>query len=186
MKRLFAIILFIGLLIEPCYPQDASNSSHSINISIPEVAILDIEGNGGNSITLSPTFSGEAGDGLDFGTVYNNDLWLNYTSILPNEGTSRIISVQVDNISLLKKMKLNLAATSPTGMGILGTMHKKKSFQLKEIGTDFITGIGNAYTLDGVGNGIQLTYSLDFKNIDFNGLTAFSNTITVTYTIVDK
>jgi len=56
---------------------DSNKASHGVEITIPTVAIVDIEGQNGESptINLIPEVNGlEAGAAVDFSSATNNDL----------------------------------------------------------------------------------------------------------------
>jgi len=109
-----AASLFISGLTMAVVPSgsndDNKSASHNVNITIPTVALVDVEGTNGeaSSINLSPSVSSlEAGSAVDFGSATDNSLWLNYTSIVQGEGhnntTERKITVELDNENKLPK-----------------------------------------------------------------------------------
>lgn len=176
----------MGLLIAGAsLAQDAGNAGHPINFNIPEVFAVDIEGEYGTSIVLTPSFSGEAGEGLDFSDASDNTLWLNYISIIPQANRTRNISVEVDNVSLPRGLRLFLRVSEPTGFGNLGDARNSRYRLRTNRSTNIISGIGTCYTGDGFGKGSQLEYFLLFNNNRFDELTELNTTITVTYTISD-
>ena len=78
-----ATVLFISglsMAVKPVTPStgdtDTKEASHNVGITIPTVAIVDIEEEGGNeasTITLTPDVSSlEAGAAVDFSTATDN------------------------------------------------------------------------------------------------------------------
>ena len=179
-------LLVFGVSIAQDY-NDTDIASHDVEISIPMVALVDVEGTGGeaSSITLGATFTGEAGEGLDFSAI-NDQLWLNYTSIVATTGATRRITVEIDDPTLLPSgVSLNVsAATSATGNGILGTGASVTG--LSATAADIVTGIQSGYTEDGTSKGCQLTYSMDMDLADYGTLTQSNPKVKVTYTILDN
>lgn len=190
-----AAALFIsGLTIAaPAGDNDDNNlASHNVSITIPTVALVDVEGTGGveaSSINLSPDVSSlEAGSAVDFSKATDNSLWLNYTSIVQGEGknntTEREITVEIDNENNLPDgVSLLLSAGSVnTGKGNRGEA-VSGTVTLEKKAKDLITSIGSCYTESGYQKGHQLTYSLSMDNEDYADLTADSYEVEVTFTI---
>lgn len=182
MRRLIFILLIAVLFVEQTNAQEELGASHAVSIEIPSVAIIDVEGAAGNSITLTPSFSGEAGEGLDFSSARDNSLWLNYTSLLSGSSNRRKITVKKEG-ALPRGMSLRVNPANPTGVGDLG--NARGAFNITNNEKNLITVIRNCYTKDGVGNGSQLTYFLKFNNRRYSDLKELNSSITVTYTIVD-
>ncbi len=173
-----AIILFIGVVAA----QDTNTHGHNVTISVPQVAIMDIEGPGGEtSITLAATAPTEAGNGLDFSAT-NSSLWLNFTSVVSG-GKSRKIQANVSGtlpggVSLL----VQAGAISSTGKGNRGKA-VANAITLGTTDQDIVTDIKSGYTGNGVNNGYPLTYSLAMDENAYENLLHGSQTVTVTYTI---
>lgn len=163
--------------------QDTQTASHNVTITVPNVAVVDIEGTAGTDITLGATFSGEAGEAVQFNSS-DNSLWLNYTSVVPNSTTTRKISAKITG-SLPTGVNLKVqASTATTGAGTLGTAGT--AITLSASDQDLITGIGSCYTGDGANNGSNLTYSLELGTNGFTDLVETNTTVQVTYTIADN
>ncbi|MCD6355546.1 MAG: hypothetical protein J7L95_08350, partial [Prolixibacteraceae bacterium] len=105
-----AVLLFLGVTFA-----DNNEASHHVGISIPTVAIVDVEDASGPAqpIILSPSIDNlEAGKAVDFssGTGTNTSLYLQYTSIVSKE-KNRTITVKIDGNSKLPAwVSLKLAA----------------------------------------------------------------------------
>lgn len=137
--------------------QDSNTDNHTITISIPEVAIVDIEPVAAKNITMGFTAPTEAGLPL-LGPANDNTLWLNYSSIRSAADDTRTVSVRLDAELPGIDINVTAAAASGTGEGTFGT----PSSQLTLTAADqiILSGIGSAYTGDGATNGHNLTYAL--------------------------
>lgn len=183
-KYLGYILFFIAIF---CDKTMAQSVAHSVSLHVPSVAVVDVEGPGGtNSVTLSPSFSGEAGEALDFSSARDNRLWLNYTSVLGTGVNRRDITASMSSSNALPRgMSLRLRVTDPTGTGDVGDAINR-TIRLQTSERNVVRQIRNGYTGNGVGNGCQLTYFVRFNNRQFRRLTEMNTAITVTYTMVDK
>lgn len=195
-KHFFLKLIFAVLFITASFPallaQDTEIGSHNLTVSIPEVAILDIESTlATTSITIGPTEPTEAGEALDFSSVTNDDLWLNYSSIRNSGGgdATRTVSV-VATGTLPTGMTLSLTVASATGSGggALGSVIGGGTPFSLTIGTPatIVNGIGSCYTGNPENNGHQLTYGLAMNVGDYAALDAVDSDITVTYTLSDN
>jgi len=171
------------------YAQDDNDDVHTVTLSVPEVALLDLEASAGTGITLGPAAPTEAGLPVDFSAATDNTIWMNYSSIV---GTvvdpSRTVSVQITTGTVPAGTELTVVAAADAGNGD-GTMGTPSAaLTLSGTAQDIITGVGSAYTGDGVNNGHNLTYTLSllaaggsYATLDFTTGTALS----VTYTLSD-
>lgn len=195
MRKLFLlkfifVALFLASTFQTLFAQDTEIGTHNLTISIPEVAIIDIESTEAtNAITIGPTEPEEAGEPLDFSTVTNSDLWLNYSSIR-NTGTgdaTRTVSVSTSGtLPTGMSVTLEVANVAGSGGGALGAVIGGGTpFTLT--GTqNIIQSIGSCYTGDAATNGHNLTYGLVMDNSDYAALDAVDTDITVTYTLSDN
>ncbi|RIH65639.1 hypothetical protein D1164_08205 [Mariniphaga sediminis] len=164
---------------------DTNEASHDVAISIPTIALVDVEGSDGNeagTINLTPDVSAlEAGAAVDFGSATNNSLWLNYTSIIGSDQDERSITAELTG-TLPAGVSLKLTAgTVSTGNGNRGSSAGEIS--LTSSAQDLVTGIGSCYTESGYEKGHQLTYQLDMNNDSYADLASGSYDVTVIYTI---
>lgn len=187
-----AAALFISGLTFGADNNDTKKASHDVSITIPTVALVDVEGNGGNeatSINLTPSVTSlEAGSAVDFSSVSDNSLWLNYTSIVEEEGhnntSERDITVEIDNENKLPKgVSLLLSAGSvTTGNGKRGQA-ASGTITLGKTPKKLVTSIGSCYTESGYQKGHQLTYKLSMDNSEYANLVAKAYEVEVTFTI---
>ncbi len=189
MKNLkLSLTALIATFSYTIHAQDTTNDSHSVNISIPEVAILDLEASAGTAITLGGTAPTEAGEAVVFGGT-DDSIWLNYSSIIGSTETTRDISVAITAGTLPGGMALKVVASDDAGNGDGSMGNPTSEVSLTNSAQQIITGIGSAYTADGVSNGHQLTYTLDvdtasgsYADLNFDESTA----LTITYTLSDN
>jgi len=171
------------------HAQDTNTDNHTITISIPEVALVDIEPAATKNITLGFTAPTEAGQPL-VANAANTTLWLNYSSIKSVADPTRNVSVILNAVIPGIDIHVTAAAATGSGGGTLGT----PAAQLTLSATDqtIISGIGSAYTGNGANNGHNLTYSLAPGSSPggvavYADLQATATTVaTVTYTISDN
>ncbi len=194
MKNLkFTIIsLFCLFSINILLAQDDIVDTHTLAITIPAVALVDIET---TTATKDLTFAFETQPsaaleeaGLPLKNPDpNTDLWINYSSIQAGT-TAKKITVRVNNLFAGVDIKVLAAADAAAGDGALGT--SSLELTLTEADQDIITGIGSAYTGDGNSSGHNLTYTLGFATsgvAEYEDLRSGVGTpITVTYTIADE
>ncbi|UBM57474.1 hypothetical protein LAG90_11655 [Marinilongibacter aquaticus] len=180
--KLITILLavFIATACLESYGQDTNTDNHTITVTIPSVALLDLETSGTRNFTAAFTAPTEAGDNLTAPSD-NTDLWLNYTSVITGTATKKVtatLSELVDGVDI----KLAVASSS-TGSGDKGTPIGSAT-TLSTSATDVITAIGSAYTVSGASSGHQLTYSFVAEDANFADLASGSTTVTVTYTMI--
>ena len=187
MKK-FALTLGLALVGTMAFAQDDQDDNHQISFNVPATSILDIEGPGGNnSINFTPEDITEAGNTFDF-NLTDASLWLNYSNIKPSAEATRKVTVGMTN-DLPTGMSLTVSAGSDAGNGngVKGTPNASAITLVNGSTSTIITGIGSAYTGNGVNNGHQLTYNLAFDNEEFQTLSADLNkSVTITYTIADE
>ncbi|SHJ84264.1 hypothetical protein SAMN04487911_1443 [Arenibacter nanhaiticus] len=179
--------VFIFFLV--CYlpflnaQDDRSSASHNINISIPEIALLDIY-NGqtaGNvdvvNLNVSNDNNSEAGQ-YKLSNVSYGDLWLNYTSVVGDEAyghkPSREITVQLEPESTFPAgLDLRITAEAPKvvagggnessqGTVVAGGVALGSSTEAG-VQVSLVKDIKSVYTGDGA-NGVRLTYTLEQKD----------------------
>lgn len=171
------------------YAQDSNTDFHTIGISIPNVAIVDIEPAASKNITLGFTAPVEAGLPI-VANAANNSLWLNYSSIQTASIPARNVTVSISELIPGVDLNLTTAAATGSGDGTLGTP-TAAPLTLTVAEQTIVSGIGSAYTGDGANNGHNLTYVLapgsSTGTSNYAGLIASTTAVTtVTYTISDN
>ena len=181
---LFVTFLFVGFT----YAQggDDNDDTHTVTITVPAVALVDIEPSGSKDISLTFTHSTEAGDPLT-APAANTSLWLNYSSIKDAENVTRTVSVKIGALFPGVDIKVLAAADAGNGDGTMGTV--AGLLTLTTTDQTIISGIGSCYTATGVSNGHNLSYTMvggttgAASYADFTSVT--QSAVTVTYTISD-
>ncbi len=158
-----------------------SQVSANIGVTLPSIALLDIEPKGG-MIKLKFNKPSEAGKAIQ-NSESSDITWLNFTSALPL-GSSRYVSAQITSGSLSSGYGIILETSSFTGAGsgVLG--NSVPSVILSNSPVRIIDNIGGAFTGDGINNGYKLKFSLIINN--YSLLISGSNFHTVIFTLTDN
>jgi hypothetical protein len=193
--QLFLLILFLAgnftsysQAIPPPLGADTNFDDHNAMITIPEVALLDLEAINGTTVALNPSVPTEAGLALSF-PVTDASIWLNYSSIIgSNTESSRNVTAQITSGVVPAGTSLKIAVASDSGNGDGLTGAPSSPIVLTNVAQNVITGIGSAYTGNGVNKGHNLQYTLDllpsagaYALLDFD----FNETLVITYTLTD-
>ncbi|AQX05394.1 hypothetical protein KRE47_07285 [Elizabethkingia meningoseptica] len=166
-------VLFSG------YLQAQKTGSKNVAVTLPIITLMDIEPAG--TITLSFIAPAEAGRAL-VNPAANTTKWINYTSAIVSGGVSRKITASVNKLIPGVNIQLQAAPVSGSGSGTLGTTAGLVTLTTTPV--TIISGIGGAYTGNGINNGHQLTISLVPNN--YSNLSAQSNNpVIITYTITE-
>ena len=184
--KLFTALCFTLAFANANAQADSNQETHTIGITIPAVALVDVEG--GTNIDLTFTAPTEAGLPIAAPTD-NTSLWLNYSYIPSIGNTTSKITANIDALFPGVDIKVAAAAPAATGGGTLGSLSGVAAITLNSTPTDFITSIGASYTGDGANSGHNLTYSaVAAGSSTYNDLieVAAATQITVTYTIVEN
>jgi hypothetical protein len=192
---LFASVIVLSA--NASFAQDTKVATHLVTISIPEVALLDLEFTPSEfttstAITLAGTAPTEAGLPMTFENATNSSIWMNYSSIVKGVALTRNVSVAITNGAVPTGLKLTVLASAPSsgGKGTLGTA--STALILSGTKQDIVTGIGSTYTGNGPSNGHNLTYKLDYLANEADNYAAlrFIDTaaapLTITYTLSDS
>ena len=176
-------VVFFMVVFFFFYAQDTRTDFHTVGITIPTVAIVDIEPALSKNITMAFTAPVEAG--LPIVAPANNaSLWLNYSYIPTASAKTAKVSVKMDAVVPGLDVRVQAAtATGSNGGGTLGTI-AGSAITLTAADQQIVSAIGASYTGDGASNGHNLTYSLQANN--YTGLFASTPSITVTYTIAEN
>jgi hypothetical protein len=185
---LFASVIVLSA--NASFAQDTNEASHLLTISIPQVALLDLEA-ASTTITLAATVPAlaEAGLPITFGAAATNStIWMNYSSIVKG-ALVRKVTVAITNGAVPDGLKLTVlaSAASADGAGTKGTA--ATAITLTNTASDIVTGIGSTWTGDGVNKGRNLTYQLDYAGTetDYADLrfVDLAAPLTITYTLSD-
>lgn len=178
--RGFIIILLIIWLINPVSGQTEGQTA--VSLTLPSVALLDIESLTSKNLAMSFTAPTEAGNAI-ITPASNSSLWINFTSAVSASLTRRV-TVQASG-TLPAGVSMTVQANGPAGSGAgtrgvaVGLLTLTSSVQ------NIITGIGGAYTGNGVSNGFQVTYTASLGT-NYSALRSGSAVFTVIYTLTDN
>lgn len=155
-------------------------SQTNVTLTLPVVTLMDVEPTG--NIALNFTAPTEAGNPIGNPTP-NTSKWINYTSAIASGGLTRKITAAISGTLIAGvDIKLQAAAASGAGGGTLGTPSAQVT--LTNTPVTIISGIGGAFTSNGVNNGHRLTISL-VPNTYSNLTTRTNTTLTIVYTITE-
>lgn len=182
--RLISVLIILGFLHSiKLQAQDGNTDNHTIGVTIPELALVDIEPAASKNITLNFTAPTEAGDPI-IAPSNNSSLWINVSSIKSNSDPTRTVSVKLSALVPGVDIKVKAAADAGLGAGTMGTPSTQLTLSTSDQG--IVTGIGSAYTGNGASKGYNLTYNISCPNGNYANLAASAVVATVTYTISDN
>lgn len=181
--KYISIIVVLWSFWAPVFGQ-VSTSSSSVSLTIPAIALLDIEPNVA-PITLTFAAPTQAGLPLTVSSASSNSTkWLNYSSAINAGGTTRTISAQVTSGTIPAGVSLRVQAGTYTGTGA-GTLGTPAGLvTLGPTAQTVVSGIGRCYTGNGGNRGHLLTYSMIISNYDLLNFSQSTN-LQITYTISD-
>lgn len=170
------------------FSQDTNTDSHTLTVTIPEVALLDLETSANRNFTLAFTgpIGTEAGKRIQ-NPLPNADIWINYTSIVTASGPDVSRDVNVTS-SVINPAGTAFSATAASdagaGAGTVGTT-------LGNVSVDntiqpIITNVGSCYTGNGPAKGHKLTYNTNVVNANYALLRAGTTAMVITYTLTDN
>lgn len=182
------IALFLFLFVIGNLSAQENHGSHKINLSIPEIALINVYSN--TAVSLGNNTVIEAGKPLSIEDT-NNSVWINYSSIVGSQTQpSRDITIRISEGTIPNGVKLYVKVEKDMGAGA-GTMGKpiSTSQELSANPLTIITDIGSAYTGKGAnkGNNLQFTLKLSdepnaYANLDFDQ----NKTLVINYTLTDN
>lgn len=180
----YAMPVFVALgFVVPVHAQWNSGNLN-VRFSVPEIAVVDIEPELSN-IEFRLAAPGVAGGEPVVQHVYNESVWINYTSAIRQNGNRRSINAQVSEGTIPDGISFYVQASVPSVFGSTSQGNPVGKVQIGRQPHPIITGIGSCFTGDGVGKGHELTYFLEIS--DFNQIKSIENQVfTVLYTITDN
>ena len=171
-------ILYLLLCLAPsafCQTSGSRNAS----VSLPTLTLMDVEPAG--SITMNFTPPLDAGRPL-VAPGPNTSKWINYSSAIASGGSTKSITASVNQTIPGVDIRLQAANASGAGGGTRGT--GSGQVILAATAKIIVSGIGGAYTGNGINNGHQLTITLATNT--YANMAAINNQIIVIqYTIID-
>jgi hypothetical protein len=162
-----------------------NNAQISVNFSLPEVALVDIEPDSDNSIHFKIMTGTEAGTSPMAVKTSEDELWLNYSSALPSSSNSRVITAEVSQGSIPSGIKLFLEASGYSSHGDGQQGQAAGKIELTNQPRPVISGIGNCYTGNGIRSGHQLYFSIEIT--DYSELeTSGEHNFVILYTLTEN
>lgn len=177
--RYFNTLLYIFFLPLSGILFSQTTGNSAVSITLPIVTLMDIEPTG--NITLNFVAPTEAGLSI-VNPAVNTTKWINYSSAIAPAGVTRRITASINQVIPGVSIRVQAAAASGAGGGILGT--SSGLVTLTTTASTIISGIGGAYTGNGTNNGHQLTISL-IPNTYANLSARTSTPVVITYTITE-
>lgn len=183
--KFYTLLLCIAV---PLFGLAQGDDNHSVQVDIPEVALVDIEGASEKNITLNIEAPEEAGAAIDLSSAQDSSLWLNYSSVIGSQTEPRrevYAKISQGTVPAALRLRVLASPDAGNGDGTVGLPTNEKSLTATD--KRIIKNIRTAYTGDGVGSGHRLYYSLKLRNnryhrFDFDE----STSLTVLYTITDQ
>lgn len=173
----FKLVFLICFTISShLFSQLSGNSTLSVNL--PVVTLMDIEPTG--AISMNFTAPTEAGMAI-VSPAINTTKWINYTSAIASGGATRKITASVNPVISGVDIRIQAAAASGAGGGTLGTPTSQVT--LNTTSQTIISGIGGAFTENGVNNGHRLTISLSANT--YANLSRTNTPVVIVYTITE-
>jgi len=148
----YTIVLLL-ILINIGYSQ--TQMTHNNYITIPEIALLDIEPNTSDIIL---EFEAPSEPGTQLVSVEGTTKWINYTCTQSIAGIPKEITAQIASSNAIPGLTIELAVSqyNGNGDGTLGT--SLGTVNLTTTAQTIISGIGGCYTKTGVNSGHELEY----------------------------
>lgn len=178
------IIFFTYVLIFATkfgYSQTVANNNVGLSLTLPEIALLDIEPNN-SVVSISLPTPSEAGL-LNKKAENPNAKWLNYTSAVKS-GKYRNVTVQIEYGNVPAGTRLSMMASSGVGgRGVLGFSNGQ--ITLSSTPQKIINLIGGAYTGNGANAGHPLSYFLEVTEVSDLNFDA-SGTLGLVFTLIDN
>ncbi len=177
------LILLFCAFISPkiLVAQAVSQTSANVGVTLPEIALLDIEPNN-SVVSLELKMPTEAGTFVK-ATQQSNAKWINYSSAV-SSGRTRNVFVQIEYGTVPAGTAVKVQASAASGgRGALGVSNG--TINLSGSPQRVVQNIGGAATGNGANFGHGLTYFLEVSNVsqlDFNA----SGTVGIIYTLIDN
>lgn len=164
---------------------DTATDSHTVSVTVPDVALLDIVDDGGNAPSITCEVpNNDAGANMTC-TATNATVAYHMTSnIEANSSKSRTITASI-NETIDPSWKLEITPDVPTeGTEVLGTANSGADINFAGVAANatktLVTGIQNGATTGG-----SFEYSLEPTNGAALAHRTSATPLTVTYTITD-
>lgn len=201
------IFMFALTLVQHLNAQDTNQASHVLDVSVPEIALLDIYDAGALAKEIESSdivqFDLASGSGVSEAGLYTftgisrTGLWLNYTSVVgvaaSGFDTERTIDVKMVANGVGEAFPKSLDLIIDPGTAVITVDGGDEGVPVADarlgktnavgVNARLVNGIGSVHTGDGA-KGIPLTYTL-VQNGDFAEYKAGSYSAVIEYTLSD-
>ena len=186
LKVIILTIIFISCLSLISTAQNSNSMSHNLNIQIPEVALLSLVSDAETNVDFNTNSTNIAGGEVNFSSVNNNRIWINYSSIISSTTPRRkVVAMVQGDIPEGVHLKVEASDYSGVGKGRLGK--PAGEVELSNQPSDLILDIGSCYTGKGSKNGHYLTYKLENEKSanNYAMISQQETSLNVVYTLTD-
>jgi len=183
LKKIYILLLL--LLTSGFAYSQWGETQINVRLSLPQIALVDIESGLNNNIhfTISPSI--ESGNSATIQQSSGQSLWINYSSSLSPLQNSRSIIAEVSQGIFPDGIILYIEASDYSGFGEGQLGQTAGKINLTSQSKPIIANLGNCFTGDGINNGHQLNFSLEIN--DYSKIHAIEETdFTILYTITDN
>jgi len=159
MKYWSIILLIIFTLSGNAFAQ--TQAAHNNYITLPEIALLDIEPNTSDVIL---EFEAPSSPGEQLVSVEGSSKWINYTATQSIGGSHKNITAQVSSASNIPGLSVDLVVSSYQGGGKGELGSSVGRITLSTTAQTIINGIGGCYTRSGNNRGHKIDYSAEITD----------------------
>ncbi|MBI1307120.1 MAG: hypothetical protein GC181_11010 [Bacteroidetes bacterium] len=178
-SRLYSFALFLFI-----FNSSNTTAQHNTSVTIPEVALISVQGVSGTTVYFGLTGPTEAGLGFEGGNQFDSTLWLNYSSVVGTSKPKKDVYVSISSGNLPGGFTLSVKAAPNNGNGNGNVGTSIGWITLTSSDQKIIENIRTGYTDKGNGKGHRLIYHLEIDNI--GDVDADDQaTLQITYTISD-
>ncbi|KJF44500.1 hypothetical protein [Draconibacterium sediminis] len=187
MKTITTIIVALLLGLVLCRNASAQFDEKNVHIgfSLPEVALMDVEYIGNGTIEFELLPAAESGGSPVIRQLTSQEFWINYSSALGKFSPDRSIVAQIAGGTVPEGLELYILAADYSGNGEGKTGASAGKVLVGSDPRPIITGIGSAYTGNGIGNGHQLNFEIDISQMEKVSASG-SHDFTILYTLTDN
>ena len=144
-----------------CNISAQTQAAHNNYITLPEIALLDIEPNT-NAVILE--FEAPANPGQQLVAVEGSSKWINYTATQSIGGSYKEITAQISSNVKFPGLSIQLVVSKYQGNGKGDFGDPVGRINLSTIAQTIIKGIGGCYTRSGNKQGHQIDYSAEITD----------------------
>lgn len=138
-----------------------TQAAHNNYITLPEIALLDIEPNTSDIIL---EFEAPSSPGEQLVAVEGSSKWINYTATKSIGGSNKNITAQISSDSNIPGLSVDLSVSSYQGSGKGDLGNSVGRITLSTTAQTIINGIGGCYTRTGNNRGHKIDYSAEITD----------------------